>query len=80
MTNNLIYYIISSLSNETENVMYTMKFKSFAEWIDSCVDAGFLPSEIQEDNNTYEFRDGSDVLAYWDRDLNIGAVCVEVYS
>ena len=58
----------------------SMKFSTFKEWIDTCVECGFNPADVTEDNNTYEFRKDGDLLAYWDRKLKLGAISQEVHS
>jgi hypothetical protein len=61
--------------------MYTTKVKDFKEWISVCSDVGFNLSDITENDNVYEFKNEyDDVLAYWDRKYNFGAISIEVFS
>lgn len=55
----------------------TEKFYYFNEWLDACLDCGFVLSEIVSTEKEYTFKRGGDVVAYWDRELNIGAVSLE---
>jgi len=55
----------------------TEKFSDFKEWLAACTDYGFGISEVETTEKEYTFKQGGDVVAYWDRELNIGAVSLE---
>jgi len=61
--------------------MYTTRYTTFADWLDSVTEFFNLADIVANDaENSYEFKIGDDVVAYWDRSAKMGAISKEVFE
>ena len=53
-------------------------FTVFNEWINAVQDADVM-DQVKTDPHTYEVEQDGFVMAYWDRDLHVGAISNELF-